>query len=92
MTREEFNVFIDIIYRTGTAAPIISTGLFPIDPTVEELKVSRAIEILQKMINIDDFHAAESRLLQPILDLGDLEELSENLTRFWAFNHPGLQR
>lgn len=29
MTREQFNVFIDLIYTTGTAAPIISTGLYP---------------------------------------------------------------
>lgn len=84
MTREEFNHFTIAVHNIGMAVPVISTGLPVVDMAVDELKYIRAVEILTKIKNMDNFTTAERHALKWILDLGDLDIKIKELNWYWA--------
>lgn len=47
MKEAQFEELISIIYSTGMSCSAISTGLPAVDPSIQEMKYIRTIEILE---------------------------------------------
>lgn len=86
MNKEKFWITIQAIVDGAKPNQHIMTGLPAIDESNEQLRFTRAIEILEKATNLyDTANATEKKGMEFLNSFGtDMKTLTTELQKFWA--------
>ena len=93
MTEEQFQKIIDAIVQQAKPLPHIMTGLPAIDERNDQLRFTRALEILEKIVALEDSaKEQEKRAVVWIDSFGfSREDLRTELQKHWAQKQVGRQ-